>query len=124
MIETTTSTGAFGVRGEGTHFEVVGVQEEIYSGRDKQEIIINRDIENITKSPIDIKVLKRELSYYNHPDKQIIFKGFTEGFSLHYKGPHISSEAKNLKSAFQHPLIVREKINKELALKRVAGPLF
>lgn len=124
MIGQMTSTIAFGVRGEECHLEVVEVQEEVFIRRDKTEFKMNCDTEKIAKSPIDINVLKRELSYYSHPDKQIIciLKGVTEGFSLHYSGPHISSEATNLKTSRQHPLVVRQNIYKELALKRVTEP--
>ena len=74
--------------------------------RSKNEVQINRNIENIAKSPININVLKGELSYNKHPDKQILFKRFTEGFSLNYSDPLIFfGIKKKIKSSRQHPLI-------------------
>lgn len=96
------------------------MQEEVIISKDKNPI--NLDIKNIAKSPINVEFLKKELSYYQHPDKYILLKGFTEGFSLNYSGPHFYTEAKNLKSVNQQPQVVKQKINKEVSLRRVAGP--
>lgn len=60
-----------------------------------------------------------------YPDKEItslIFVGFSEGFPV----PEFKGEGclmvKNLKSVDLFPDVVREKIAKELASGRVAGP--
>ncbi len=60
-----------------------------------------------------------------YPDQRaagILHVGFTEGFSIGYSGPRVAMESRNLVSARRHPEAVREKINKELGLGRVAGP--
>ncbi|MES9882739.1 MAG: reverse transcriptase domain-containing protein [Sedimenticola sp.] len=48
--------------------------------------------------------------------------GFTHGFELHYDGPRVAMEAKNLKSAIENPTIVTDKLTKEVNLGRMAGP--
>ena len=73
-------------------------------------------------SPINIDQLKTELSFYDHPDSVTLLNGFLNGFPLHYEGPRIHSESKNLKSALAQPDIVLQKIKKEVKCGRVAGP--
>lgn len=82
----------------------------------------NIDLLKICKSPIDLTVLKQELTFYMHDDKELLLKGFTEGFSLQYKGPREFTQSKNLKSASDHPEIIKEKIEEEVKAGRVAGP--
>ena len=53
---------------------------------------------------------------------QFLLDGFKYGFSLCYTGPRSTQTCKNLKSAYQNPSIVWEKINKEIAAGRLAGP--
>lgn len=67
-------------------------------------------------------MLKQELTFYMHDDKELLLKGFTEGFSLQYKGPREFTQSKNLKSASDHPEIIKEKIEEEVKAGRVAGP--
>ena len=62
------------------------------------------------------------LAGYDHSIVQFLFRGFSEGFPLHQEGPCFSCDAPNLLSAIQNPSIVDEKIAKELASHRLAGP--
>lgn len=60
--------------------------------------------------------------YKDSEDSEYLLEGFNNEFSLHYEGPHVAFEAKNLKSAFESLLILQDKINKEILAGRVAGP--
>ena len=74
-------------------------------------------------SPIDIVALEKELSSYPVEDVKLeLLNGFKNGFSLHYTGPRVQREAKNLQSALQFPHIVTAKLQKEIDAKRMAGP--
>lgn len=60
---------------------------------------------------------------YPNPSKATtLLSGFKFGFSLHYSGPRLPTDAKNLKSARENPDILMQKIRKELDAGRVAGP--
>jgi hypothetical protein len=52
----------------------------------------------------------------------ILYEGFLYGFKIHYSGPRTAVDSKNLKSVFQHPSLVLEKIQSEIELGRIAGP--
>ena len=52
----------------------------------------------------------------------ILYTGFKFGFSLHFEGTRTSFFASNLISAQQNPEIVSDKLSKELAAGRLAGP--
>lgn len=82
----------------------------------------NFDLSNLATSPIDLTTLELELASYDSLDRECILDGFKNGFPLHYSGPHIALDTKNLKSATDLPHIVQEKINKEIIEGRVAGP--
>lgn len=77
---------------------------------------------SLAPSPINILQLERELAFYNHPDNIFLMQGFKRGFSLQYEGPRVASESKNLKSARLHPDIVKQNIQNEIDLERIAGP--
>lgn len=47
---------------------------------------------------------------------------FLKGFRLKYTGPRIHRESPNLLSAFQHTEALKDKIQKEINLGRIAGP--
>lgn len=76
----------------------------------------------VAKSPVNIANLELELKGYNPEESEILLNGFREGFPIHYEGPRINFEAKNLKSVYQFPEIVNDKISKEVKEGRVAGP--
>ena len=62
------------------------------------------------------------LSGYNHSTAEFFYSGFSFGFPIHFEGIRVSSAAKNLISASQHPTVVDTKIRKELDSQRLAGP--
>ena len=59
---------------------------------------------------------------YNSRIAYRLIKGFSEGFKINYQGPRITSTAPNLGSAYENPDVVDEKLGKERALGRIAGP--
>ena len=82
----------------------------------------NFDITNLAYTPVDVEKLSILAKDYDCPDRDIILEGFHRGFSLNYTGPREATESKNLKSAIEKADIVQQKINKEIAAGRVAGP--
>lgn len=78
---------------------------------------------DLGSSPVDISVFNQELQDY--PDRQVaeeLSNGFSYGFSIKFEGPRKQVMSKNLPSANKDPDIVKQKIAKELAAGRVAGP--
>lgn len=73
-------------------------------------------------TPIDVNKLGEALSDYPQPEATTIFNGFKFGFSLHYSGLRTRVESSNLQSAKKLPEVVKQKIEKEISLGRVAGP--
>ena len=73
-------------------------------------------------TPVKIRALLRELRGYNPRDVQFLQEGFTMGFRLQFEGERGTRLSPNLKSAMEHPEIVRDKLRKELSLNRIAGP--
>lgn len=55
-------------------------------------------------------------------DVEILADGFKKGFKTEYNGPRVASECPNLKPAFEHSTQLREKVNRELPLGRLAVP--
>ena len=70
-------------------------------------------------TPIKIQRLMHYLQRYLH--KSYLLEGFKVGFRLGYIGPRRPSFAQNLKSAKEHPDILRDKINNEVSLGRLVG---
>ena len=62
------------------------------------------------------------LSGYNHVTAEFLYSGFRFGFLIHFQGERVSSTSKNLVSTLQHPMVVDDKIRKELNSHRLAGP--
>ena len=81
------------------------------------------DIWALGKSPIKIEIVQRYLQ--NYPLKEVaqeLSDGFLKGFRLKYTGPRIHRESPNRLSAFQHTEALKDKIQKETNLGRIAGP--
>ena len=57
-----------------------------------------------------------------YPHKDHIIEGLTHGFMLHFEGPEIPLKSNNSPSVYQNKSAVWAKIQKELALGRIAGP--
>ena len=71
-------------------------------------------------APFEVKRLTPLL--VNYPDTLSLCEGFLYGFPIHFEGPRVSSVAPNLLSAQQSPHVVDQKLAKELAAHRLAGP--
>ncbi|KAJ1162687.1 hypothetical protein NDU88_003154 [Pleurodeles waltl] len=77
----------------------------------------------IAPSPIIFSTLAHILKGYPRPvERELLFRGFSEGFRIPYLGPAVTRGANNLRSAMEAPGVVQEKLAKELQLGRVAGP--
>ena len=72
--------------------------------------------------PTPVNPLKVRELFHSHPDAQYLSDGFSKGFLLHFDGEESSFTAHNSFSAKANPQVVRNKINQELALNRIAGP--
>ncbi|VDI10949.1 Hypothetical predicted protein [Mytilus galloprovincialis] len=79
---------------------------------------------NKCKLPTPIKTdrLKFHLQGYDSEKTLYLLNGFKNGFRLEHNGPRSQFNCSNLKSAKSNPLIVQEKINKEVNCQRVMGP--
>lgn len=82
----------------------------------------NQDIYRLAPSPINVRVLRRYLRYYDKTEGVFLLQGFLHGFPIQYNGPRAPRNAKNLRSTDLNPELIQSKINKEIELGRVAGP--
>ena len=73
-------------------------------------------------TPVKWDVLQFFLEGYDSDKTEYLVNGFRNGFQLHYEGERDFQESPNLKSAVDNPEIVGHKLQKELALGRIAGP--
>ena len=75
-------------------------------------------------SPVRADILQDLLTEagYNKSKTEFLFNGFHQGFRLKCASPPSSFTSSNLKSALQLLDIISEKIQKELAASRIAGP--
>jgi hypothetical protein len=75
-------------------------------------------------TPIKPTVLFKFLDSFHYPPhlSHYLYQGFACGFKTGYMGLVINRISQNLKSVNSNPSIVQEKISKELALGRLAGP--
>ena len=62
------------------------------------------------------------VEYPNRSDAAFLSDGFEFGFKLHFEGPRISFECKNLKSVTQNEQLAKQKLQKEVSLGRMVGP--
>ena len=77
----------------------------------------------LANTPIKLESLSTHLrNYPNRIERDELLNGFTHGFRLGYTGPRQPRESPCLKSALDNPLIVRNKLFRERALGRIAGP--
>ena len=51
-----------------------------------------------------------------------VLTGFCQGFQLKYKGPRQGRIHRNLNSAFQHPKLLQQHLDKEISAGRMLGP--
>lgn len=74
-------------------------------------------------SPVVLSVLRRWLREYPFPeDAAFLLQGFSVGFRLPISLPLLVVSPKNLKSARDHPAVVRDKVESEIRLGRMCGP--
>ena len=73
-------------------------------------------------TPIKYRILSDLLTGYDKDEVKFLISGFELGFSLGYQGERISRKARNLVSCHDKPEEVQKKLQKEIALGRIAGP--
>ena len=73
-------------------------------------------------TPVQADRLILLLDGYDHSTVEILRRGFTEGFSIHFDGDLTEIVSKHLLSAIQQPAVVEAKPSKEIDAGRVAGP--
>ena len=61
-------------------------------------------------------------SYHFEADKQQLLHRFKFGILLHYAGPRVLLDVKDLKPAREAPDILQQKLAKEVTLGRMGGP--
>lgn len=106
-------------------FEVEVFEEAISCQEVTVDLTANNksgDLYRLACTPVDLNALEHELSYYPKLKASFLLDGFMNGFRLNYVGPRMPTQSKNLKSATSRPEITQQKINKEVAEGRVAGP--
>jgi hypothetical protein len=83
----------------------------------------NFQLYTLGHSPICVNEVEKSLE--NYPYKVVaceLIKGLKFGFPLNYSGPRSPITSKNLKSVADMPELTKQKISKELAMGRIAGP--
>ena len=73
-------------------------------------------------TPIKHSILSEFLTGYDDDEVKFLINGFKFGFNLGYQGERVSRQSRNLVSCFQKPEVVQKKLEKEIALGRIAGP--
>lgn len=73
-------------------------------------------------TPVNADRLLSILRGYDNDTVDYLFNGFKQGFIIPYQGALPSLSTKNLKSAYELPNEILEKINSEVKLNRIAGP--
>ncbi|KAM4013494.1 LOW QUALITY PROTEIN: uncharacterized protein ACNLHF_003571 [Anomaloglossus baeobatrachus] len=71
------------------------------------------------------KVIDQQLTRRRYPDRgkaEVLRLGFGEGFRIPAPVFEVPGATRNLVSAYQHAAVVAEKLRKEVALGRMAGP--
>ena len=79
---------------------------------------------SVVPSPVSPKVLLEMLNGYDNLKRTYLFNGFTVGFSIGCLGIPVQRDTKvvNMKSAFQFPYVIDDRLTKERALGRILGP--
>ena len=78
---------------------------------------------SLTDSPICFNEVEKSL--INYPSQDVaseLVNGLKYDFPLQYSGTHLPFMAKSSRTVFQRPNLVRQKIDKELSMGRIAGP--
>jgi len=75
------------------------------------------------QTPVKIPFLSNFLK--THPNETFVANltaGLTEGFRVGYQGNHLPKTAKNIPSAYRHPLTIEGNLLEEVQRSRLAGP--
>lgn len=83
---------------------------------------ISQQCFSLAPTSLNLANLELEINRYNHEDATYILNGFFKGFPIQYAGPRVAADATNLKSVRNNLKVAKEKIDKEVAKGRVAGP--
>ncbi|XP_069590448.1 uncharacterized protein [Ranitomeya imitator] len=84
-----------------------------------------RDLRVLKKGVTPVRLEEMEHFLNKYPDKEaakLLRDGFREGFKIPFVEMEVRLSTKNLKSAREFPEVVTEKLHKEVALGRMAGP--
>ncbi|KAJ1216844.1 hypothetical protein NDU88_004443 [Pleurodeles waltl] len=102
----------------------VNFQEEAVQGvRITGDTKADRGLWEKARTPVKLNRLRLWLERYgDRQAAQVLFLGFSEGFSLAYEGPRIRRWADNLKYVKGKEDIVQQKLDKEVAEGRMEGP--
>lgn len=79
-------------------------------------------IQSNIRTPVKACCLYDILEGYDNDTRDYLYQGFLNGFKIPYEGDLPSSSTKNLKSAYEMPQQILEKINTEITSGRIAGP--
>ena len=78
---------------------------------------------SLAHSPINLPVLAQSLYEYPRKDAaDFLWEGFNYGFRIPYTGPRSARFSKNHGSALKQPEIIKNRLDEEIKLGRVAGP--
>ena len=73
-------------------------------------------------TPVKVDRLYFFLTGYHPPLRQFLVNGFSYGFRVGFVGKRRAAQSPNLKSAFEQPQAVRNKLLKDLEAGRIRGP--
>ena len=91
---------------------------------DIPQLYHSHDLTNVV-TPVNPELLKKLLleSSYDNDKTQFLYQGFKEGFSIGYNGPvNVKLTSPNLRIRVGSPIILWNKIMKEVKLGHFAGP--
>lgn len=76
----------------------------------------------VMPTPVNAERLKFYLADYDSTEREFLYKGFSVGFHIPFRGRRISRVSSNHISATINSAIVKQKIDEEIASGRVRGP--
>ena len=112
---------------ERSHINAVPVMATIHTHTATNENSLNANFNPLPNSiltPINVDFLRSCLT--NHPDRELvefILQGFSQGFDIGYCGPINLGQTRNLLSARNNPVAVKESIQKRVAAGSYIRPL-
>ena len=94
------------------------IQQQTVEGDQLQQLI------QLVPQWTPVKPDRLEALLQGHPNQVLVHEvltGFHQGFQLKYKGPRKGRIHRNLKSAFQHPKLLQQHLDKEISAGRMLG---